>query len=35
MRTFGFTIGIDLLRMTVHRTTGREYWQNPQGADGR
>jgi hypothetical protein len=29
MRAFGMTIGIDLLRMTVHRSTGLEHWQNP------
>jgi hypothetical protein len=27
--TYGFTIGVDLMRMTVHRTTGLEHWQNP------
>lgn len=29
MRAFGFTLGIDLMRMTVHRTTGLGHWTNP------
>jgi hypothetical protein len=28
-RTFLATLGIDFARMTVHRTTGLNWWQNP------
>jgi hypothetical protein len=34
MRTFGFTLGIDLMRMTVHRTTGLGHWTNPYPTGG-
>jgi hypothetical protein len=35
MRTFGFTIGVDLMRLTVHRTTALSYWTNPYRLDPR
>ncbi|HEY3595337.1 MAG TPA: hypothetical protein VGL13_15730, partial [Polyangiaceae bacterium] len=29
VRLFGVTVGVDLLRLTVYRTTGQNYWPNP------
>lgn len=31
-RTFQAVFGVDLLRLTVHRTSGQEYWKNPKPA---
>jgi hypothetical protein len=34
VKTFGATIGIDLIRMTVHRTTATGHWLNPYPTGG-
>ncbi len=31
-KTFGITFGIDLLRLTVHRLAGEQWWKNPRPA---